>query len=131
MYGATIGKTAILGVPAATNQACAVLTEINSNLVLSEYLWEYIKYHSEKLKSMAYGSAQSNINAGIISDFILILPPITIQKKMVKRIAIMRSQIEELHKKQKNFFKQRDELSAHVSRMDKECFRLNSQIEGC
>ena len=103
MYGATIGKTAILGVPAATNQACAVLTEINSNLVLSEYLWEYIKYHSEKLKSMAYGSAQPNINAGIISDFILILPPITIQKKMVKRIAIMRSQIEELHKKQKDY----------------------------
>ena len=102
MYGATIGKTAMLGVPAATNQACAVLTEINSDLVISEYLWEYIKYHSDKLKSMAYGSAQPNINAGIIADLVLILPPIAIQKKMVKRIAIMRSQIEELHKKQNN-----------------------------
>ena len=103
MYGATIGKTAMLGVPAATNQACAVLTEINSDLVISEYLWEYIKYHSDKLKSMAYGSAQPNINAGIIADLVLILPPIAIQKKMVKRIAIMRSQIEELHKKQNNY----------------------------
>ena len=36
---------------------------------------------------------------------------------------------EELNKKQKNFFHQREEVSAHISRMDKECFRLHSQIE--
>lgn len=103
MYGATIGKTAMLGVPAATNQACAVLSEINSDLVLAEYLWEYIKYHSDKFKSMAYGSAQPNINAGIIADFVLVLPPIAMQNKMVKRIAIMRSQIEELHKNKNKY----------------------------
>lgn len=52
---------------------------------------------------MAYGSAQPNINAGIIADFVMVLPPIAMQNKMVKRIAIMRSQIEELHKKKNNY----------------------------
>ena len=103
MYGATIGKTAMLGVPATTNQACAVLTNINNNVVLTEYLWEYLKYHSEKLKSLAYGSAQPNINAGIISDFVLILPPIALQKKMVKQITEMRTQINELHDQLYNY----------------------------
>ena len=36
---------------------------------------------------------------------------------------------EELNSQHKTFFSRRDELSAHISRMDKECFRLNSQKE--
>ena len=36
---------------------------------------------------------------------------------------------EELNTQHKSFFKRRDELSSHISLMDKECFRLNSQIE--
>ena len=36
---------------------------------------------------------------------------------------------EELSSQHKTFFSRRDELSAHISRMDKECFRLNSQKE--
>ncbi len=46
-----------------------------------------------------------------------------------KQLAMLNVQREELSKKQKNFFIQRDELSAHVNRMDKECFRLSSQKE--
>ena len=103
MYGATIGRTAMLGVSAATNQACAVLTNINQNVVLTEYLWEYLKYHSEKLKSLAYGSAQPNINAGIISDFILIVPPIALQKQMVKQIKRMHTKISELYIQLKDY----------------------------
>ena len=36
---------------------------------------------------------------------------------------------EELNAQHKSFFNRRDELSAHINRMDKECFRLNSQKE--
>lgn len=36
---------------------------------------------------------------------------------------------EELNTQHKSFFAKRDELSGHISRMDKECFRLNSQKE--
>ncbi len=51
------------------------------------------------------------------------------QEEDVKQISLLDTQREELNKKQKNFFRLRDELSAHVSRMDKECFRLSSQKE--
>ena len=36
---------------------------------------------------------------------------------------------EELNVQHKSFFQRRDELSSHISLMDKECFRLNSQKE--
>lgn len=36
---------------------------------------------------------------------------------------------EELNVQHKSFFNRRDELSSHISLMDKECFRLNSQKE--
>ena len=36
---------------------------------------------------------------------------------------------EELNQKHKNFLQQREELSRHISDLDKECFRLNSQRE--
>ena len=36
---------------------------------------------------------------------------------------------ETLNQKNKNFLKQREELSRHISDLDKECFRLNSQKE--
>lgn len=39
------------------------------------------------------------------------------------------SKKEEMNSSHKAFFEKREELSQHSSRMDKECFRLNSQIE--
>lgn len=94
MYGATIGKTAMLGIDATTNQACAVLTNINNKIIITEYLWEYLKYQSGKLKQLAYGSAQPNINAGIIADFTLIIPPMRIQQKILKKLRIFRNNIQ-------------------------------------
>ena len=36
---------------------------------------------------------------------------------------------EAISRSHRSFFEKRDELSSHISRLDKECFRLNSQIE--
>lgn len=36
---------------------------------------------------------------------------------------------EELNQKHRDFLRQREELSKHISALDKECFRLNSQKE--
>ena len=38
-------------------------------------------------------------------------------------------QKEEMNQSHKAFFQRRDELQEHKSRMDKECFRLESQLE--
>ncbi|SEW46006.1 type I restriction enzyme, S subunit [Chitinophaga sp. YR573] len=103
MYGATIGKTAKLGVKAATNQACAVLFDINNEIVLTDYLWEFLQTQTNNLKKMAYGSAQPNLNAGIISDYKVVVPSLTLQTEIVKTITNYKNQIKALKFKSVNF----------------------------
>ena len=93
MYGATIGKTALLGVESTTNQACAVLFNINNNVILTRFLWIYIQLSSSHLKTLAYGSAQPNLNAGIIANYKILLPPISIQTEIVNHIQITKEEI--------------------------------------
>ena len=92
MYGATIGKTAKLGVDATTNQACAVLFNIQNKRISTDYLWLYIQSQTDKLKSMAYGGAQPNINAGIIANYNVPLPPLDIQNEIVSHISALRAE---------------------------------------
>lgn len=44
MYGQglTRGRTAKLGIDASTNQACAVLFNINNKIILTDFLWIYL-----------------------------------------------------------------------------------------
>ncbi|BEG99203.1 restriction endonuclease subunit S [Bacteroides sedimenti] len=93
MYGATIGKTAKLGVESTTNQACAVLFEIDNSVICTDYLWEYIQSQTENLKALAYGSAQPNLNAGIIANYILPIPPMKIQNEIVEHIHGLKAEI--------------------------------------
>ena len=92
MYGATIGKTAKLGMDATTNQACAVLFHIQNTRISTDYLWLYIQSQTNKLKSMAYGGAQPNINAGIIANYNVPLPPLAIQNEIVFHITSLRTE---------------------------------------
>lgn len=92
MYGATIGKTAKLGVDATTNQACAVLFNIDNNQIQTDYLWLYLQSQTDKLKSMAYGGAQPNINARIIANYEVPIPPTDIQNEIVAQINALRAE---------------------------------------
>ena len=92
MYGATIGKTAKMGVDATTNQACAVLFNIQNSHIFTDYLWLYIQSQTNNLKSMAYGGAQPNINAGIIANYNVPLPPLDIQNEIVAHITALRNE---------------------------------------
>ena len=96
MYGATIGKTAKLGVEASTNQACAVLFDIDNSIVLTDYLWEYLQIQTDNLKKMAYGSAQPNLNAGIISNYPIPIPKIEKQKEILDKIISIKNEIKKL-----------------------------------
>ena len=105
MYGATIGKTAKLGVDATTNQACAVLSYIDNNLIQTDYLWIYLQSQTNNLKKMAYGGAQPNINANIISSYLIPIPPISLQNSIVahinrqkERIKLLKRQADDLRK---------------------------------
>ena len=107
MYGATIGKTAKLGVGATTNQACAVLFNIDNNQIQTDYLWVYLQSQTDKLKSMAYGGAQPNINAGIVANYEIPIPPLAIQNEIVEHISVLRAE-------QKNLQQQASDLRAQT-----------------
>ncbi len=52
-----------------------------------------------------------------------------VQQEDEKKMQRYLEEKEELNSHHKTFFQRRDELSSHISLMDKECFRLNSQKE--
>lgn len=99
MYGATIGKTAKLGVEASTNQACAVLYDINNSIVITDYLWEYLQIQTNNFKKLAYGSAQPNLNAGIISNYPIPIPSIDKQKEILDKIISIKKEVKYLKEK--------------------------------
>lgn len=102
MYGATIGKTAKLGIDATTNQAIAVLFEIKHNLVDTDFLWLCLQNESETFKTKAYGSAQPNINAQIIGESLIPIPSIEIQKSIVQKLNIIKDQAKKLQSDSKD-----------------------------
>ena len=79
MYGQglTRGRTAKLGTNATTNQACLVLYNIDTDKVLPDYLWYYLQGEYHRLRALAYGNNQPNLNAGIINNYPIVIPPVT------------------------------------------------------
>ena len=96
MYGATIGKTAKLGIEATTNQACAVLYNIAHSFVDTDFLWFYLQTQTSKFKELAYGGAQPNINAGIVANYLIPIPPMAEQLNMVEHTKNTRILIQSL-----------------------------------
>jgi len=98
MYGqgATRGRTAKLGIDASTNQACAVLTNIDNSVILTDYLWLYLMGEYERMREMASGNNQPNLNAQMIKDYNVIIPSFEIQNKIINRINLLKAKIKEL-----------------------------------
>lgn len=84
MYGATIGKTGVLGMEAATNQACAVAVVKPS--VDPQFLWYYLKASKQKFISIGKGGAQPNISQTVIKNFPFPKPLLNEQKELVERL---------------------------------------------
>jgi type I restriction enzyme S subunit len=74
MYGATIGKTAILAMEACTNQACCVLAEPKPDANV-EYLQAVVNLSRPVLIEQSYGGGQPNINAEIVKALRVPVPP--------------------------------------------------------
>ena len=84
MYGATIGKIGILGMPATTNQACCAC--INYEGVIQKYLFYFLLSHKEEFKALGGGGAQPNISKDIIVKTLIPIPPIKEQERIVSQI---------------------------------------------
>lgn len=94
MYGATIGKTAILGVEACTNQACCVL--FNSEIMMPEFAQQWFIAMRKPITMLASGGGQPNISQGIIRDLKIPLPSIEEQKIIMTELNIELNKISEL-----------------------------------
>ena len=76
MYGQGItrGKVGLLGIEAATNQACASIIPTEKERISSVFLYYYFEYHYEKLRQLGHGANQRNMNAALIRSFPLSFP---------------------------------------------------------
>lgn len=87
MYGqgATRGRTAKLGIEAATNQACCVLHGFSPE-VEPDYLWCYLMVEYDRLRALASGNNQPNLNAEMIAGYPLPLPGLEQQRTFARQL---------------------------------------------
>lgn len=76
MYGQGItrGRVGLLGIEAATNQACASITPADEKRISSVFLYYFFEYHYEDLRKLGHGANQRNMNAALIRSFPLTFP---------------------------------------------------------
>lgn len=82
MYGATIGKMAILRISATTNQACCVLGD--SKLIDIDFAFYYFLSFRPQLIALSCGGGQPNISQDTIKSIKIPLPTVKEQKEIVK-----------------------------------------------
>jgi len=84
LYGATIGRLAVLGVAAATNQAvCGIFENNNLN---SKFLYYYLLYKRGVLVENGTGGAQPNISQTILKNLKISIAPFPEQHRIVAKI---------------------------------------------
>ena len=80
---ATIGRTAVLGIEAATNQAIAGVVPHDTAQLDPQYLRYYLDSQHGYLNREARGVAQPNINQGILKNLDIPIPPLPEQRRIV------------------------------------------------
>lgn len=95
MYGATIGKTSILGIDATTNQACAVGQPI-PNVTTTDFLYYLLKSEKDNFIAKGKGGAQPNISQALIKEHGVLFPPLAEQKEIAARVDNLLAQVDSI-----------------------------------
>ena len=108
MYGATIGKIAILNLEAATNQACAAL-QVNPDLLTNKWAFCYILSIRNHLRELGKGGAQPNISQTVLKAQNIPLPPLDEQRCIVEYLDAVQAKVEAIRRYQEET---REEIEA-------------------
>ena len=90
MYGATIGKLAIVGKELTTNQACCGCTPY---IVYNWFLFYFLMASRDTFIKKGEGGAQPNISRVKLVEHLIPLPPLNEQKRIVERIETLFEQL--------------------------------------
>jgi type I restriction enzyme S subunit len=97
MYGATIGRLGILGIPAATNQACCVM---GGDVALNSYFMFYwFQAFREKVVLLSSGGGQPNISQEKIRSLRVASPELPEQKAIAAYLDRETSKIDQLRER--------------------------------
>lgn len=98
MYGATIGRLGILGVPATTNQACCVMPP--STIVNNKYLFYWLYATRQEIINLSSGGGQPNVNQEKIASLRVSAPSFPLQEKIAVFLDHETAKIDALIEKQ-------------------------------
>jgi len=92
LYGATIGKLAILGITAATNQAVCGIYE--NEKVETRFIYYYLFHKRQDLINQGIGGAQPNISQTILKKLSVPICPLPEQRAIVVKIEELFSELD-------------------------------------
>jgi type I restriction enzyme S subunit len=97
MYGqgVTRGKVAVLGIDAATNQACAAIIPTNE-IINNHFLFQYLIFRYELIRKLSNTGNQENLNHDIIRSIQIPLPTHQEQKAIVDILSTWDQAIDKL-----------------------------------
>lgn len=123
MYGQgdTAGRVAINKIPLTTNQACCNLT-IDETKANYEYVYYQLSTLYSKMVSLKAGAAQPNLNAQIIKNLEISIPPLNVQINIATVLSRYDTLIE-------NYQRQIELLEEAAQRLYKEWF-INLRFPG-
>ena len=96
MYGQgkTRGQSAILEIPATTNQACFAI--LPNDAWVPEFLFHWLKFSYQDLRALSEGRGgnQANLNGGLLKALLIPTPDKPTQKVIIARIENVLTEIE-------------------------------------
>lgn len=112
MYGATIGKTAILKIVGTTNQAVCACTPNTG--IFNSYLLTLLKAMKSNFIGQGAGGAQPNISREKIIATVFALPPTKEQHRIVAKVDELMALCDQLEAQHSNAADAHEQLVSHL-----------------